>query len=136
MSKYIPSLYKYSVDDKNIYNIIKYYRDILSLNNDIITYLQNKLRILNYYSKSKYRQQYFTGKDRQTHKISFIISSVLKYLPQEEYNKYLLLSKSNYSEMKKIVFNNIFSKEKLSLEMHLKYLGQYLRIYNLNLSRI
>ena len=129
LSKYIPSLYKYSVDDKNIYNIIKYYRDILSLNNDIITYLQNKLRILNYYSKSKYRQQYFTGKDRQTHKISFIISSVLKYLPQEEYNKYLLLSKSNYSEMKKIVFNNIFSKEKLSLEMHLKYLGQYLRIY-------
>ena len=129
LSQYIPTLYKYSVDDKNIYIIIKYYKDILCLNTDINIYLQNKLRILNLYSKLKYGHQSFTGKDRQIHKISFIISSALKYLPQEEYNKYLLLSKSNYYEMKKTVFNNIFSKEKLSLELHIKYLGQYLGIY-------
>ena len=128
LSKYIPLMHQFLLKENIINDIIKNYRDILELNNDIVIYLENKLTILKL--NSKYRNLYHKKKNYQNNKIIFIISQMLQFLPKEEYIKYLTLSKSLKQHLRKVVFNNIFEQKKMPIDLHIKYLGQYLEIYN------
>ena len=128
LAKYIPSMYQFLLKDDIIHDMFKNYRNILGLNNEIVIHLEDKLTILKL--NSKYRNLYHKEKNYQNYKIIFIISQVLKYLPKEEYMKYLNLNKMLKQNLRKVLFTNIFEQNKLSIDLHIKYLGQFLEIYN------
>ena len=131
ISKYIPIIYQSLIkdNDKIIHDLFKNYRNILELKNNIVLHFENLLRIQKL--NSKYKNQYNEEIYNYKYKKNISISLALKYLPQEDYPNILILNKKLYQDLKKEIFINVFNKENLSLDLHIKHLGQYLQIYKI-----
>ena len=131
ISKYIPIIYQSLIKDNDniIHDLFKNYRNILELKNNIVLHFENLLRIQKL--NSKYKNQYNEEIYNYKYKKNISISLALKYLPQEDYPNILILNKKLYQDLKKEIFINIFNKGNLSLDLHIKHLGQYLQIYKI-----
>ena len=129
ISKYIPIIYQSLIKDNDniIHDLFKNYRNILELKNNIVLHFENLLRIQKL--NSKYKNQYNEEIYNYKYKKNISISLALKYLPQEDYPNILILNKKLYQDLKKEIFINIFNKGNLSLDLHIKHLGQCLQIY-------
>ena len=68
-------MHQFLLKENIINDIIKNYKEILELNNDIVIYLEDKLTILKL--NSKYRNLYHKKKNYQNNKIIFIISQII-----------------------------------------------------------
>ena len=122
--KYIPLMHHFLVKDQIFNEILKHYRDIFKLDNNIITYLQNLLLIHNL--NSKYRKIYKSEIVHENNKISFAISEALKYLTQKEYLDLIPLNKNLHIKLKNIIFKNIIGQK--NLNFHIKFLEDCLKI--------
>ena len=129
VKNYIPLMHKFLLKNQLISEILKNYRDQLRLNNNLVNHLQDLSFI--YYLNSKYRKIYISANNNKKYKILIVVSELLKYLPIEDYMKFTSLNKSLNQDLKRIVFKNIFGYKDLSLELHIKYLGQYLKIFEI-----
>ena len=129
ISNYIPIMNQYLVTDELLFSILKYYRDKINISNDLIQDFKNQILIIKLNSK----QVYANDKDYQKFKKAIIISESFKFLPLEEHTKFLYLNKALSPKLNKYIFtqifNNIFQSKNMSLDLHIKYLGQYLQIY-------
>ena len=89
LSKYIIIMNHYLVKNKNIQDILSYYRDKLSLNKELVEHLKNLLLILNLNSKHRKLYIYITNNNK-----TLIILQTLKFLPIDDCNKFLILNKA------------------------------------------
>ena len=125
ISEYIPLFHQFLVKDEIFNEIIKFYSDKLNLSDNLVNYLQNLF--LCYNLNSKYRKKYYTERD----KTSLIISEVLKFLPKQDFIKFISLNKNLKPKLKKHIFTNIFKYKDLNIDLHIKYLGEYLQIFEI-----
>ena len=123
LSVLIPFMFKFSISDIKIVEIINNYKNFFRINDSYMMYLQNiilleKLKLKNINTNS-------TDND---YKKEIIVISVSKFIPEEEYGKIFLLKKKLYPNLRIGLYDNIFQHKKLNKEVHIKYLGEYLKI--------
>ena len=116
----------YLVKDKNIQDILSYYRDKLSLNKELVEHLKNLLLILNL--NSKHRKLYIdiTNNDK-----TFIILQTLKFLPTDDCSKFLILNKAFCQKIKKNNFFKFFLQKEFKIDLFIKYFGDFLQIFKI-----
>ena len=126
LSKYIIIMNHYLVKDKNIQDILSYYRDKLSLNKELVEHLKNLLLILNL--NSKHRKLYIdiTNNDK-----TFIILQTLKFLPIDDCNKFLILNKAFCQKIKQNNFSKFFLQKEFKIDLFIKYFGDFLQIFKI-----
>ena len=126
LSKYIIIMNHYLVKDKNIQDILSYYRDKLSLNKELVEHLKNLLLILNL--NSKHRKLYIdiTNNDK-----TFIILQTLKFLPTDDCSKFLILNKAFCQKIKQNNFSKFFLQKEFKIDLYIKYFGDFLQIFKI-----
>ena len=124
LSKCIKIMKHFFIEDEIILEMLNNYRNKLNFDNDLVIHLQNLLLIINL--NSKHKNKFIDLKSNE--KPIIIISKALKFLPPEDYLKFLPLNKVSYPKMKKYFFSIIFEKTEINLDLHMKYLGEYLQI--------
>ena len=105
ISKGIVSMCSFLVRESIINDIIKLFNDKFNFSKSTLTYFQNILYINN---KNK-----IIKKDSKN---LFIISCILKFLPQNELIKFLCLNKAMSQDIKKIIGKYILSNENLNID--------------------
>ena len=117
LSKGIVSMCSFLVPESNINNIIKSFSDKFNFSKSTLNYFQNLLYINN--------QNKILKKDSKN---LVIISSLLKYLPQNELIKFLCLNKTMYPDIRKIIGKYILSNENLNMDRRLEIWGDILKL--------
>lgn len=120
LSSLIPYMLPFLVKDIKINYFIEKYKEIIGFDDSIKNYLENIILI----HQLKTKQNEYSDSQRK----EIVIVSASRYLKKNEYPNLLPLDKTLCPNLKKGIFNNIFCKEKLSIELHIKYLSEYLSI--------
>ena len=126
LSEIIPFMYTIFRTDSASLEIIKNYREILKIDNQMIIYINNLTQI----KKMKLKQinsSDIINKDKMyNYAIAFSITK--KFISKEDFSKLFLLNKKLTLFLKKFMYNNIFQKNNLSLDFHIKFFDEYLEI--------
>ena len=109
-----------------INEIINYYGTQFKFEYEIECYLKNimlinNIRIIN-------NIKYFCEKDEILGNKIICISSISKFCPIKDYISILKLNKKIYPHIRKNIFSNLLSNEKLSIKSHLLLWKEYLQI--------
>lgn len=105
------------VPESTINNIIKFYSDKFNFSRSTLKYFQNLLYINN--------KNEIIKKDSKN---LFIISCLLKFLPQNELIKFLCLNKAMSQDIRKIIGKFILSNENLIIDKRVKIWGDILKL--------
>ena len=117
LSKGIVSMCSFLVPESTINNIIKFYSDKFNFSRSTLKYFQNLLYINN--------KNEIIKKDSKN---LFIISCLLKFLPQNELIKFLCLNKAMSQDIRKIIGKFILSNENLIIDKRVKIWGDILKL--------
>ena len=120
LSSLIPYMIPFLVTDLKINSIIEKYKEIFGFNDSIKNYLENLILI----HRLKIQHNKYSDSQRK----EILILSASRFLPKNEYRSLFPLDKNLYPNLKKGIFNNIFIQKDLSIELHIKYLSEYLSI--------
>jgi hypothetical protein len=117
LSKGIVNMCSFLVPESIINNIIKFYSDQFNFPKSALNYFNNLLYINN---KNK-----IIKKDSKN---LFIISCLLKFLPQNELIKLLCLNKALHQDLRKIIGKYILSNENLNIDKRMEIWGDILKL--------
>ena len=117
LSKGIVNMCSFLVPESIINNIIKFYSEQFNFPKSALNYFHNLLYINN---KNK-----IIKKDSKN---LFIISCLLKFLPQNELIKLLCLNKALHQDLRKIIGKYILSNENLNIDKRMEIWGDILKL--------
>lgn len=117
LSKGIVTMCSFLVPESIINIIIKNFDDKFNFSKSTISYFQNLLYVNN--------QNKIKKKDSKN---AFIISCLLKFVPQNELVKFFCLNKTLYQDMRRIIGKYILSNENLNIDRRLEIWGDILKL--------
>ena len=117
------------VPEKVINEIINYYGTQFKFEYELKCYLKNIMLINNIRIINNIKD--FREKDENISNKIICISSVSEFCPIKDYISFLKLNKKLYPHIRKNIFLNLLSNEKLSINSHLLLWKEYLQIEKL-----
>ena len=123
LSEMVTLMVLYSFNDIKLNEFFKYFRDELGISNSAILYLQN------IYLIHKFKSTKSNFEIPNKNEVLLLLGS--KYISKEEYINIFKLKKALYPNLRKGIFENIFKQQNLSIDLHIKYLGEFLIIKNI-----
>ena len=126
LSKSILGMCCFLVPEKVINEIIVFYGIQFKFEYELKCYLKNIMLIKNI--KIRNNIKYCPDKEEITNNKIICISSIAKFYQIKDYSLFLRLNKELYPNLRKNIFLNLLSDEKLSINSHLLLWKEYLKI--------
>ena len=125
LSESISGMCCFLVPQKTIEEIILYYGAQFKFDNDIKSYLKNKMIAKN--MKIKHTKKFCDDKDEKINNKIIIISSLSNFYSIEKIPSLFLINKMVYPKLRKNIFLNLLSDKNLKIDSHLKLWKEYLQ---------